>query len=112
MYTLSERVLMGMYAVLFLMVLIGGVFTANAVSMWLANRREERRAYRDKRLKKAEEKMDQETANWIALVNAKSDTITALQVECRELQRRLARMEDLLAVSEQERRKLMEEKKA
>jgi len=111
MYTIHEKFELVALIILFSMIVIGGVFSANCVSAWLTNRREERKAVADERFEKAVRRADEARQYWIGLLDEKEKTNSSLVAENRDLQRRLARMEELLSASENERKRLMEDSK-
>ena len=110
MYSTTDKLMIGALVCHFLLIVIGGTFSAHAVGVWLTNRREERNVIRDARLAQAQHRADNDRREWTELLKEKDARINDQGMKLAVLERRLERMEDLLKASEDERRKLMEAK--
>jgi len=114
MYTLTDRLLVVSISVLFIMVVIICVFSANIAAMWLENKREERKRIKNEYMTRTQKRADADREQWMGWLEekdkkyeAKEKEYTKLKLEYEESQRRLARVIDLLDASERERQKLM-----
>ncbi len=102
-YGITDSIFIICTAVLFVTILIAGMFSANAVSMWIKNRREERA----NRLQVAElrqgEWEERERNQWMALFQQKDDEVKALRMTNMRLEKNLEIASRLLEASEQKR---------
>lgn len=106
-YTVTDKLMIAALIAQFLLIVIGGTFSAHAVGVWLTNRREERSIAKDERLAAAQRRADHDRQQWMELVKMRDNTISEQTPKMAVLERRLERMEDLLKASEDERRKMM-----
>jgi len=109
-YTVTDKLMLAAIVMQFIIVVIGGTFSAHAASVWLTNKREERRVIRDSNVERIQRRADTERTHWTELLKDRDGTIASQQARLVIMEQRLERMEDLLSVSEKERRRLMEEK--
>lgn len=89
--------------VLFVTVLIGGTFAANAASVWLRNRREERDARERAQEARQNDFAERERDRWVELLAEREGRIEALTAEVARLTRLNEISSRLLETSERER---------
>lgn len=78
---ISNDVFIVCTAVLFVTVVIGGMFASNAASIWIKNRREERAAKYERDELRHDEKHEMERNTWIQLLQEKDAYIKSLHNE-------------------------------
>lgn len=89
--------------VLFITVIIGGMFASNAASIWLKNRREERTARYALAELRHDDRMDKERSDWMRLVQDKDEYIKSLQNELLRVSKSHEIAMNLLKESERQR---------
>ena len=109
-YTVTDKLMLAAIVMQFIIVVIGGVFSAHAASAWLTNKREERRVIRDANVDRIQRRADTERAHWTELLKDRDNKIADQRARLAVMEQRLERMEDLLSVSEKERIRIMEER--
>ena len=90
-------------AVLFITVVLGGVFSSNAASIWLKNKREERAARYALAELRHDDRMDKERSDWMRLVQEKDGYIKSLQNELLRISKNHEIAMNLLKESERQR---------
>jgi len=100
MSAINETVLMIAVGVIFCSVVLCGSFGAHVASIWLKNRREERRLEIKMRELRNEDRLQEERKNWWALTQQQSQTIKELNDKVLELSRNYEINKSLLAKAE------------
>ena len=87
MYGLSERVFITGLIILFITVVIGGVFTSQVAVIWIRNKREERKY--DSRQREADRfnRWERERGEWMKLVDQQNARIDHMNEELVRLTR-------------------------
>lgn len=88
---------------LFCTTVIGGLFLSNAASLWLRNRREERRARAAEKEIRANAWAENEREQWFALLARKDAELQALQNELLRVSKNCEIASRLLRESEKQR---------
>ena len=109
-YTVTDKLMLAAIVMQYILVVIGGTFSAHAASAWLTNKREERRVIRDAGVDRAQRRADQERVHWANLVSDRDKTISDQAIRIAMQERQIERLQELLTASESERRKMMEVK--
>ena len=110
-YTVTDKLMLACIIMQFLIVVIAGTFSVHCVGVWLTNRREERHTKQLDEVENQRRRSDKERVHWAELLREREATISDQQTKLAVAERRLERLEDLLAASDHERRRLMEEAK-
>lgn len=110
-YTVTDKLMLACIIMQFLIVVIAGTFSVHCVGVWLTNRREERHMRQLEEVEAQRKRSDNERREWTRLLDAREATISDQKTKLAVAERRLERLEDLLAASDSERRRLMEEAK-
>lgn len=107
MYTLTDKLLVVAISILFILIVILCVFSANLAAAWLTNKREERKRLRTEYTLRTQRRADADRETWSQWLEDKSKRCAQLEVECGDLRKRIERLTDLLDISERERQRLM-----
>lgn len=104
-YTFTDKVFLSGLVALFFIVVIAGVFSLSALSIWIKNRREERNEITLRAARRNEDRREVERTEWCALLQEKDNRILSLMNECSEWKRKYVMTSQLLEKSETERLK-------
>lgn len=97
MQGINETVLMIATGIVFASVVLCGSFGAHVASLWLKNRREERKLEIRMRELRNEDRLQEERKNWWGLTQQQSQTIKELNDQLLEMSRNYERSKQLLA---------------
>ena len=91
MYTIDQKLFITGLFVLFVTVVIGGVFVSQVAVLWLRNKREERKHYERRLEIRCSDKWDEERENWMGMIDDRDKEITKLLKNIDELKDELSR---------------------
>lgn len=98
--TKQEMLLWVITAVLFITVVLGGVFATSAASIWFRNRREERRNTVRAAEARSSERFNRERDSWLAILAEKDKEIETLKALNEKLNKNYDIATKILSVAE------------
>jgi len=114
MYTLTDKLLVVSISILFILIVILCVFSANLAAAWLTNKREERKRIKTEYMERIQKRADSDRETWSGWLDEKDKKIeekdeeyNRLKVEYDELNRKYGRLMETFEASERVRLKLM-----
>lgn len=97
MYGINEKIYIIGLIVIFITVVLGGMFGVQLASIWLKFKREEMRSEREKREVMQEVRWEQERDHWVGIVKDQNKRIDALSDELVKLSRDYENAKNLMS---------------
>ena len=97
MYGVNEKVFIAGLFILFVTVVLGGVFSSQVAVLWIRNKREQRKHDDRNREKDRLDQYEAERAAWVSVINEKDRVIVHLSEELRKQTRELEQAKQIMS---------------
>ena len=97
MYGVNEKVFIAGLFILFVTVVLGGVFSSQVAVLWIRNKREQRKHEDRNREKDRLDQYEAERAAWVSVINEKDRVIVHLSEELRKQTRELEQAKQIMS---------------
>lgn len=97
MYGVNEKVFIAGLFILFVTVVLGGVFSSQVAVLWIRNKREQRKHDDLNREKDRLDQYEAERAAWVSVINEKDRVIVHLSEELQKQTRELEQAKQIMS---------------